>query len=86
MASLSPFLRFGLLLKMAREARGLTLEETAASIGVQAQTIRRIERGTSMPLFRVHDLAAFFGLQLELGLPSDTLEVPLPPPKRRRRR
>jgi transcriptional regulator with XRE-family HTH domain len=49
----------------ARRARGLSQAEVAAHLGVEQETVSRIERGaTLVPLDRLSDIANFFGVPI----------------------
>jgi transcriptional regulator with XRE-family HTH domain len=49
----------------ARRARGLSQAEVAAHLGVEQETVSRIERGATMvPLDRLSDIAHFFGVPI----------------------
>lgn len=49
----------------ARRARGLSQADVAAHLGVEQETVSRIERGATMvPLDRLSDIAHFFGVPI----------------------
>lgn len=72
--------RIGKAVSAARYARGLSQQAVADAIGVEQETIGRIERGaTLVPLDRLLDVANYFGVPLEsfLGVESRSDAVPL---------
>lgn len=71
--------RIGSAISGARHARGLSQQAIAKAIGVEQETIGRIERGeTLVPLDRLMDIAQFFDVPLEslLGIASHTDRLP----------
>lgn len=77
---------FGERLKDARERAGLTAYELSQRTGVDAQTIRRVERGETDPrLTTALILAAGVGKRInELTGPLPELPEYSPPPRGRR--
>ncbi|WP_412540581.1 helix-turn-helix transcriptional regulator [Longispora sp. K20-0274] len=71
--------RYGVLVRMARTAAGLTLDEAGALAGYSASTLSRIERG-KQPLTdvtRLRQLAKVFGIPLHLfGLTESMDKAP----------
>ena len=51
--------------RMRRRARGLSQADVAGHLGVEQETVSRVERGATMvPLGRLSDIANFFGVPI----------------------
>lgn len=62
----------------ARRARGLSQAEVAAKLGVEQETVSRIERGATMvPLDRLSDIAHFFDVPISSFVPAGPGHSPL---------